>query len=379
MTVINVLTPGFNSSNGSAFLFPLIVHRNTLSSASLEVRLVDRTTAGITDCDVLAIDSKEFREDLATQESRTLDLLYSFADSGAKIAWFDTTDGTGTLQSQVLPIVDRYLKSQLLSDKARYTQRIYGGRVHSEFYNRTVGVVDIEDAIDEPITLEDTAKLDVSWNSGLADYSTFGPKWIGLYRRTRISRLLRYPKPSQDARSDRSNDLSARFGATYSKATVRYQREKIRQLLAARLDTCKLNRRGYMNELKQSDVVLSPFGWGEITLKDFEVFLTGGALLKPSMDHMQTWPNFYESNVTYLPHEWDLSDLEDAINWAIENESQRRDIAVEGQRRYAEHTSSAHAAEIFTDHLNLIIADVRATPLSPAVELSTKPQAQSKQ
>jgi hypothetical protein len=223
-------------------------------------------------------------------------------------------------------------------------------------------------------TLEDTKKLGVSWNSGLADYSTFGPKWIGLYRRTRINRLLRYPKPLHDAGSARSNNLSARFGATYSKATVRYQREKIQDLLATRLDTSKLNRRGYMNELKQSKVVLAPFGWGEITLKDFEVFLTGGALLKPSMDHMQTWPNFYESNVTYLPFEWDLSNLEDTIERANENESQRLDTAVEGQRRYAEHTSGPHAAEIFADHLNLLVAEVLSTPLSPGVEQSGNPE-----
>jgi len=379
MTAINVLTPGFTSSNGSAFLFPLVVHRNTLRSASLDVQMVDRTTAGITDCDILAIDSKEFRDDWSNNRSQTLDLLNSFAESGAKVVWFDTTDGTGTLQSQVLPIVDRYLKSQLLNDTSRYTERIYGGRVLSEFYNQTVGIVDDEDAVDDPIAPEYTAKLGVGWNSGLADYSTFGPKWIGLYRRTRISRLLRYPKPSQDARSDRSNDLAARFGATYSRATVRYQRETIRELLAAQLDTNKLNRRGYMNELKRSKVVLSPFGWGEITLKDFEVFLTGGALLKPSMDHMQTWPNFYESNVTYLPFEWDLSNLEDSIGWAIENESQRQEMAAEGQRRYAEHTSGPHAPDIFTDHFNLLVADVLASPLSPAVESSAGPQARPKQ
>ncbi len=356
MTAINVLTPGFTSSNGSAFLFPLVVHRNTLRSASLDVQMVDRTTAGITDCDILAIDSKEFRNDWSTRKSQTLDLLSSFADSGTKIVWFDTTDGTGTLQAQVLPIVDRYLKSLLLSDSSRYTERIYGGRVLSEFYNRTAGVVDDEDAIDDTITQEETEKLGVSWNAGLADYSTFGPKWIGLYRRTRIRRLLRYPKPLRDTISERSNDLSARFGATYSKATVRYQREKIRELLAAQLDTSKLNRRDYMKELKQSKVVLSPFGWGEITLKDFEVFLTGGALLKPSMDHMQTWPNFYEKDVTYLSHDWDLADLEERIDWAISNEPDRLAIAREGQQRYAEHTSGKAAAEKFVAHLSDILS-----------------------
>ena len=39
-------------------------------------------------------------------------------------------------------------------------------------------------------------------------------------------------------------------------------------------------------------VVISAFGLGEIILKDFETFLTGGMLMKPDMSHMETWPNF---------------------------------------------------------------------------------------
>ena len=171
-----------------------------------------------------------------------------------------------------------------------------------------------------------------------------------LYRRIRLARLLRYPSPVEAPQSRRPNNLSARFGASYNKATVRHQREKIRELLSGRLDTRKLSRRGYMNELRRSKVVLSPFGWGEITLKDFEVFLTGGMLLKPAMDHMQTWPNFYERDVTYLSHDWDLTDLEQRIEWSIDNEADRMAIAEEGQRRYVEYTSGPDAAEKFTAH-----------------------------
>ena len=354
---VNVLTPGFTTSNGSAFLFPLVFHRNTLRDASIDIQLVQRSAAGLTDCDVLAIDSKEFRSEWGDQRSETRDLICSYRDAGIKIIWFDTTDSTGTLQVPVLPIVDRYLKSQVLANKARYTEHIYGGRVHSEFYNQTAQVKDDDrSAVDEPITLDDTLKLGISWNSGLADYSTYGPVRIGLYRRSRIAKLLRYPEIAEVPGSQRPNDLSARFGAGHSRATVRYQREKVRELLSGRLDTRKLSRRGYMRELKRSKIVLSPFGWGEITLKDFEVFLTGGLLLKPSMDHMQTWPNFYDGGQTYLSHNWDLTDLQEKIEWALQNEPDRRDIAEEGQRRYVEHTSGREAAEIFTGHFLEVVS-----------------------
>ena len=79
-------------------------------------------------------------------------------------------------------------------------------------------------------------------------------------------------------------------------------------------------------------------------------------LLKPSMDHMQTWPNFYEKDVTYLSHDWDLADLEERIDWAISNEPDRLAIAREGQQRYAEHTSGKAAAEKFVAHLSDILS-----------------------
>ncbi len=354
---VNVLTPGFTTSNGSAFLFPLVVHKNALRDVSIDVRLVNRSDAGITDCDLLAIDSKEFRSEWAGKRSQTLDLISSYRDAGTKVIWFDTTDSTGTLQAPVFSVVDRYLKSQLLTDKTRYTKRIYAGRVHSEFYNRTAGVTDDDgSAVDEPISTEDTAKLGVSWNSGLADYSTYGPMKTGLYRRFRFRPLLRYPQAAAAPALRRATDLSARFGSGYSKATVRYQREKIRELLSGRLETEKINRRGYMRELRQAKVVLSPFGWGEITLKDFEVFLSGSMLLKPSLDHMTTWPNFYEKDVTYLAHNWELADLEERLDWAINNEAERLAIAEEGQGRYIEHTSGPDAAEKFAAHLSEVLS-----------------------
>jgi hypothetical protein len=273
------------------------------------------------------------------------------------VIWFDTTDSTGTLQSAVLPVVDKYLKSQILSDKSRYTNRIYGGRVFSEYYHETQGIDDeIIDAVDEPVSIDDIPKIGVSWNSGLADYSTYGPWKIGLYRRFGVKWFLRPPRVLETAGAERSNDLSARFGATYRRATVRRQRETIRELLATRLDTQKLNRRGYMSELKSSKVVLSPFGWGEITLKDFEVFLTGGMLLKPSLDHMETWPDFYDEDKTYLAHNWDLSDLEERIDWALKHDQERREIAAAGQSRYIEFTSGPEAGERFAAHFNEVVS-----------------------
>jgi hypothetical protein len=111
-----------------------------------------------------------------------------------------------------------------------------------------------------------------------------------------------------------------------------------------------------MKELRQTKIILAPFGWGEITLKDFEVFLTGGMLLKPSMKHLETWPDFYTDGVTYESFKWDLSDLEKKIEWTLENNEARKAIASEGHRRYLQHTSNANAGEIFATHLKNVLS-----------------------
>jgi len=358
---INVLTQGFTTSNGSAFLFPLVVHKNILRDAQLDIRFVTRSTAGLTECDVLIIDSKEFREYWTEEyQSQTLELISSYQDSVSRIVWCDTTDSTGTIQSAVIPLVSKYLKSQLLKDRSLYTRQMHGGRIYSHYYKETAGIEDgIEANFHDPlipvIDKSDTVKLGVSWNSGLADYSTYGPWKIRLYHHSSIPLFLRYPKAITTSITDRINDVSARFGATYRLASVRYQREQIRELVSRHLDTNKLSRRSYMKELRQSKVVLSPFGWGEITLKDFEVFLTGGMLLKPSLEHMETWPNFYSDGVTYLSHTWDLNDLEEKISWALDNNTERQNIATAGQQKYLLHTSGTDAGELFVQHLTDIL------------------------
>ncbi|MEC9293734.1 MAG: glycosyltransferase [Chloroflexota bacterium] len=355
--LVNILTPGFTTSNGSAFLFPLIVFKNEIRNAGIDISIVKQSDKNISQCDVVAIDSKQFRHIPDDQQDEIKELITYYRSSKAKIIWFDTTDSTGTLQSEMVPVVDKYMKAQLLRNKTRYEQRIYGGRELSEYYFQTAGIVDSDEkAVNNPISKNDTAKLGISWNSGLANYSTYGPLKMGLYRRTHVPYLLSYPySPTQNPR-ERTNDLSARFGISYSRQTVRYQREKIRDLLSTHLDTRKLNRRDYMKELRQSKAILSPFGWGEITLKDFEVFLTGGMLLKPSMEHMETWPDFYVDGVTYTSFDWDLSDLEKKIEWALHNDTARESIALEGHHKYLRHTSGINAAELFATHLTSVLS-----------------------
>jgi len=75
-----------------------------------------------------------------------------------------------------------------------------------------------------------------------------------------------------------------------------------------------LNYSQYYNELKNSKFTFSPFGYGEVCWRDYEAIMTGSVLIKPHMNHMKVEPNIFIANETYLPVEWDFSNLEEVFN-----------------------------------------------------------------
>jgi hypothetical protein len=356
-TTVNILSPGFTSPNGAAFLHPLLVHRHPLEDVGITINITSDKDRAEQDCDVLGIDSKMFRYEWEHNRDSILEFLKRAQNKVSSVMWFDTTDSTGTLQQAVLPFVDLYCKSQLLVDRSQYGRSFYGGRIFTDFYHSHDHIEDEEPVFEEPLDVSKYGqKLSVSWNSCLSTYSLLGPWLIGAYRRLPLSLFLRYPRTWTSPESIRPNDLSARFGTTHGRRTVRYQREQIRKILGQRMDTEKLGRRAYMRETRNSKLVMSPFGWGEITLKDFEVFLTGGLLVKPSMEHLETWPDLYQAGETYVAHRWDLDDLEQQIQDRITDDQDRVRMAHTGQERYREYLIGQDAGERFATHLQRLIA-----------------------
>lgn len=353
--LIQILTPGFASPNGRAFLFPFVVWRDYLASAGIAIRFVKQVDQ-LTDSDVIIVDSKFHRDMWETEVESILADFQSFRTQTDLLIYSDTTDSSGWLQAELLSEVDKYWKFQLLADRDQYLRPMYGHRIYADYYFRTKGVQDENPEWSKPVTDRGLLrKLSVSWNSGLADYSLMGPYRMGGYMRCPVKRLLSFPEKSfVSPERERTNAISCRFGVDYPRASVAWQRKEIREILRDKLSTVKLSRWGYFSELKNSRVIVSPFGFGEITLKDFEVFLTGGVLLKPDMRHLETWPDLFRSGETMLSHSWDLSDLEEILEFADDNYRDLLAIAEEGQRLYARHIGrSGH--ELFVERLHSLL------------------------
>lgn len=353
---IHVLTAGFTTPNGRAFLMPLVLHWRALREAGCHVKLFFSRTAELTDCDVLIVDSKFHSPRWAADSDGVMAEFQDYRASVPKLIYVDILDSASWDHARPLPLVTLYCKAQLFRDRTLHTRPLYGYRLFSDYYHRNKDVEDSQPVWSEPVA--DPAHLDkltVSWNSGLADYSWTGPYRMAAYQRLPLPQLLRFPRAFTPPSPSRPKDVSCRMGTSYLRESVAWQRKQMARMLRRHLDTRKLGRRRYLGELARSKVVISPFGLGEITLRDFEIFLGGALMLKPDMSAIETWPDLYRDGETMVAHRWDLEDMEEKLEEILSGYSSFLDIAAEGQNCYRRHLCGPDAAELFVAHFRSIL------------------------
>ena len=97
-----------------------------------------------------------------------------------------------------------------------------------------------------------------------------------------------------------------------------------------------------MNALYQSKLSISPFGQGEICYRDFEVFELGVAMIKPTMDIVNTHPNPYIPNETYIPVDLDWEELNETVLRMLDKPDKIQYI-VENSRKVYDELYSGHS------------------------------------
>ena len=98
----------------------------------------------------------------------------------------------------------------------------------------------------------------------------------------------------------------------------------------------RLSNSEYKKIQNSSKISFSPFGWGELGARDYEIILGGSLLVKPRMDHMETWPNIFIPHKTYVPLEWDFSNLDEIFETFVKNDKLRNEIILNSQEVYRE-------------------------------------------
>jgi hypothetical protein len=361
---IHILHGALANINSLALAFPFRAHRRKLNGHGLSTRLFhDLDSISRSESDIIILDSKYFRDCWLNSEEEILRRIELLRERANFVLWFNTSDGTGTIQQQVMELVDRYYKSQLLKDRGYYQTSIYGDRLFTDYYHNDFGIQDSCQYSSAILTDEQVRKLRVSWNLGMAPGFTYSGNlyaallaWIGLrgrvtYQPFRKNRSCLRPVSTR-------GDVFGRISTSYDRETIAFQRNRVGEILVKRsVGTARVSRHKYFRELQSHLISVSPFGWGEVCIRDFETILSGPVLLKPDMAHVETYPNIYIPFETYVPFNWNLGDLEEKIEFMQARPKKSREIAENAYREYCRYIGR-EGGELFVNKIANIVDDL---------------------
>jgi len=307
--------------------------------------------------DNIAFDNRinsNFKTAFGKSKIKEKNVLLSFVNRLKKksksLIFFDNKDSTG-IQTEILPYIDKYFKGKLYKDRSLYDKKLFlGNRIYTDFYAKYYNIKEdnfynfskendpeekSKNQLAFQLYMDNRHKIDISWNIGLSDYRISNK--ITRYKNIFSKKVkLTYIKPSKD----RKFDLAANFGYKYTSNIIGFQRKEFLKILIENMKDYKnisigkIPKNIYKKTMAQSLAVLSPFGWGAICYRDFETFILGAALIKPNMDHLDTWPNLYKKQETYIPLSWKIEDWENEITEILADKDFLKEIAEKGQNAY---------------------------------------------
>lgn len=259
---------------------------------------------------------------------RTVAALRSALGPNKTIIYFDGDDDVCVQWPEILKDVDLYLKKHVFSDRNDYTKTYLGksnlhdyavrkfGHMLSPLDYGNEGNVPLVIESAGPVPQDQLSKITTSWNIGL------DRKIIDLYQSLRKTPFSH----------DRAFDLAFR-GSVKRQTFTYYLRRDIEERLRPLerrykllIGSERISQEDYYQEMMSSRICVSPFGFGEICWRDLETVLCGALLIKPDMGHIETAPNIFVANETYVPVKWDFSDLDSVVARVLDNEAERRRI-----------------------------------------------------
>ena len=232
-----------------------------------------------------------------------------------------------------------YVKKSLLKDTAPYMRAHRGDTALTEYYIDLYG-------------LEGETPTDFGVNADILPKLRLGPNFF-----TAPHLMPGFTAPAPPPQAGRSLDVQTRLGV---KGAPWYAEMRGRsQALLEGMDGISLSPKDrismprYMEEMHNSRLCFSPFGYGELCWRDIEAMQAGAVLIKQDMGHLETLPDLYEAGVTYLPVKWDFSDLEEVVRGALDDAALRAEITHAAYTRVASYLKTAQ----FVDDMGFLFTE----------------------
>lgn len=97
--------------------------------------------------------------------------------------------------------------------------------------------------------------------------------------------------------------------------------------------TGKLSKEEYFNVLSDSKFCISPFGYGEVNIREIECLLSGTVIIKPSMTNIKTSPYIYDENTSCFHCSNNFSDIDQVINSNLKDYYNLSNYLISNQRQ----------------------------------------------
>ena len=377
---VNILTNGFLSPTSRGWLHPIVKNKSRLFEMGIDLSFHFKNTEEIKFCDVVIVESKfifnnwnlgsgNHTEDLwLKNRTKIHEFLINLKTENNKVFYYELGDSTYSWGLDVLPHVDKLLKPFIFKDKSNYCVPLDECNLYTDYYSKK-GIIKANNFTSPKyLTKKNNNLLDkiqVGFNSAFADHGLESNLWKYDYGNRFARRFFKiYSKMLNSTKgfeyinpeSSRIKDLSCRIlSKGYRANGISFHRNETARILNKYISTNKLNRKEYFFEMRNSKVVVSPFGWGEINVpRDYEVALTGAILVKPDISHIDTWPNIFNKD-TVVQYKWDLSNLLESIDKILDNYDDYIEFAIRLQDQYKKYSFGELGKEKFCEYfINMI-------------------------
>lgn len=329
------------------FLYPVYKTQHRLRDEGFEIEIRDRIDKALLESDVLAVLSSCYR--YHQEDPEYLEQLYGVIRKASTSYFFDISDAAGILYPDFFEGCSVYFKKQIYKNRALYAQDQTDCRRHIDYFQKKYKVKDCSLGFDRN-KISNVDKMRVPWNVGVGDYRA-APRAL-----RRLGNIIRGAQCNYFKRPFDVPFLSSRYCfSDYEKRKVdvmacfsdykdvcrplSFHRKESLEAILTKKEVLKIasgfyKKAQYLNMLTDTKAGVCPFGWGEISWKDFEMFIHGITVIKPDMSSIETWPDYYVSGETYVSYDWDSINLPEIVDELRVQSSKMEEIARKGQQNF---------------------------------------------
>jgi hypothetical protein len=361
MKKINILSRGSKLKWGYNFGYWSLFNffEKELLDLGYSFNFYNRISSDFFDCDYIFVNNKFFTDNYKFKLLDKFGFLKKFISNkisfneiaqllskkNKNLIWFDLTDSAGTTQFEVLPYVKKYIKGQLYKNRDLYRKNLFRNRYFSDYYQKSFKIE--KDIKFNFCKLEANydQKVILGWNLGVGNffdiinYSNFDKliclsKFIFLKNKKKLFDYSLRNRKVDIKKFDLFFRLSNRI--RNKKKSIHYQRQYVGDFLNKKYDLDifknKMNHKNYLINLMNSKISVGCFGWGEICYREFEATRMGTAFVYPNIQYIETWPNIFVDGKTYKSYELDFSNLQESIDFLLDNKSSRDEMVYNSQK-----------------------------------------------